>query len=147
MGSRDLDMGKEVRKRCGSRAIRLRANDHGVGKTHAHCDRPQEYLSDVITNTQPRQRHPFNGNPKMINEAKLVKRSVKAIWTPRAPLVIYITIAGKGDFAPHRRTARKNAWPAAATTTTLRALKNRRRYYKEQVSASGNILLKEHIRR
>ena len=119
----DLDMGNEVRKSA-VRAQFNYAKTTGMGKLTPTVI-VRNIFANVIAKTSARKGILFNGNPKMINEAKLVKRLLKQSGR-RDPLVIYITLPEKETIARMHGRGRED--------DTLKALKNRQKYYKEQVS-------------
>jgi adenylate kinase len=128
----DLDMGREVRKP----AVRERfdfAKTTGIGKLTPTAI-VRDIFKKMIIGVPEQQGILFNGTPKMINEAKLVARLLKH-GKRSDPLVIYLSIpekevvqrAGKRVVVIDGKKVRRD-------DDTLRALANRRRYYKEQIS-------------
>jgi len=67
----------------------------------------------------------FNGTPKMINEAKLVARELVRVKRSD-PLVIYLKIPASEMI--------KRASLRARDDDSMRALRNRQKYYKEQIA-------------
>lgn len=119
----NLDMGREVRKPA-ARALFDYAKTTGIGKLT-----PTAVVRDIfkrlIAGTPAGKGILFNGTPKMINEAKLVVREL--LRAGRAdPLVIYLHIPQAEMF--------KRAGKRRRDDDSLRALRNRQRYYREQIS-------------
>jgi adenylate kinase len=76
----------------------------------------------------------FNGTPKMINEAKLVAREL-AHAKRSDPLVIYLSIPASEMFKrANKRRERVNGSLVKRDDDSVRALKNRQKYYKAQVT-------------
>lgn len=131
-GLYDLDMGRELRKP----AIRKKfdyARTTAIGKLTPTAV-VRDIFTEIICKVPPTQGILFNGTPKMINEAKLVKRLLTQC--KRVDLVvIYMTL-------PERETIRRmedrteymKGKMMKRDDDTLHALKNRRKYYKEQIS-------------
>jgi len=128
----DFDMGKELRKP----AVRVRGNyakTAGIGRLS-----PTAVVRDIlrrVIRTAPRNKGIlFNGHPKMIGEAKLVARQLKQ-YKRSDPLVIYLTIPA-GEIARRAKARREYAGGKLVRRSddAERALRNRRRYYKEQIS-------------
>ena len=140
-GLYDLDMGREVRKP----AIQKRF-DYGkttaVGKLTPTAI-VRDIFTEVISKVPEDQGILFNGTPKMINEAKLVKRLLKK-YNRRDPLVIYIKLSERETIRRiENRMEHVKGKLVKRDDDTLHALKNRRKYYKEQVSQVV-IFFKEH---
>ncbi len=128
----DLDMGREIRKPL----VRARfdfAKTTAVGKLT-----PTTIVRDIFENVihaVPNNKGIlFNGTPKMINEAKLVSRLLKENKRS-APLVIYLNISTRETM---KRTELRREYMAGKLTKrdddSALALRNRQKYYKEQIS-------------
>lgn len=129
---RNLDIGKEVRKP----SVRARFNyARTTGAGHlTPTGVVREIFKKVIFGTPAGRGILFNGNPKMIGEAKLV-----AAWLRQAgradPFVIYLSI-------PATEVARRAAERRVVIggklmqrdDDSVAALRNRKRYYETQVS-------------
>jgi adenylate kinase family enzyme len=119
----DLDMGHEVRKPAA-----LAQYDYARTTALGHLTPTavvRNIFKRVIAATPAGKGILFNGNPKMINEAKLVARLLAR--AKRAdPLVIYLRIPAREMF---KRADRRNRDDDSA-----RALRNRQKYYKEQIT-------------
>jgi adenylate kinase family enzyme len=129
---RDLDMGKEVMKPA-ARARHDFAKTTAKGKlTPTHVVR--DIFERVIKTTPQAQGILFNGTPKMIGEAKLVARLLREHGR-RDPFVMYLKI-------PMREILRRTAKRRISVRGKLvkrdddqpEALKNRRKYYDQQIS-------------
>jgi adenylate kinase len=131
-GMYDLDMGKEVRKPAVAKLFDY-AHTTAVGKLT-----PTKVVHSIFTRTilhTPAHRGiVFSGTPKMIGEAKLVARLLKKTGR-RDPLFLYITvpfaealrrIGGRREYRNGKLLKRDD--------DNIRALRNRSRYYREQVS-------------
>ncbi len=121
-GLYDLDMGKQLRKPS-IRKLFDYSKTTAMGKLTPTVI-VREIFTDVIHKVPARKGILFNGTPKMINEAKLVKRLLKQNGR-MDPLVIYLTV-------PETETI-KRMEVRKRDDDTIRALKNRRKYYKEQI--------------
>jgi adenylate kinase len=119
----DLDMGNEVRKP----AVRAQF-DYAKTTAIGHLTPTvvvRGIFKRVIAATPATKGILFNGNPKMINEAKLVAREL--VRARRLdPLVIYLTIP-TGEMI--QRLGKRGR-----DDDSMRALRNRQKYYKEQIS-------------
>ena len=128
----DFDMGREVRKPQ-VRAKFNYAKTTGVGKLTPTAV-VRDILSCVIPAVPSGQGILFNGHPKMINEAKLVSRLLKKEGR-KDPFVIYLHIPVKETI---RRAASRleyvNGKHVKRDDDSLRALRNRRRYYEVQIA-------------
>ncbi len=129
---RDLDMGREVRKP----SVRARfdyARTTGAGHL-TPTGVVREIFKKVIFETPARRGILFNGNPKMIGEAKLV-----ASWLRQAkradPFVIYLSIPAAEVM---RRAAKRRIYLSGKLVKrdddSMEALRNRKRYYEKQIS-------------
>ncbi len=131
-GFYDLDMGKEVRKP----AMKARFDYKGttaVGKL-APTAVVRNIFRRVIQETPPRQGILFNGTPKMIGEAKLIAGWLQQ-YKREDLLVIYLRIPASETL---RRTQKRREYVRGKLVKrdddAERALKNRWRYYKTQIS-------------
>ena len=128
----DLDMGREVRKPAA-----LAQYDYAHTTAIGHLTPTavvRGIFKKVIRTTKTEQGILFNGNPKMINEAKLVAREfVRAKRTD--PLVLYLSIPAVEMF---RRAAQRkeyiNGKMMKRHDDSRKALENRQRYYRKQVA-------------
>lgn len=119
----NLDMGREVRKPA-ARAQFDYAKTTAVGKLTPTAI-VRGIFTRVIAGMPTRRGILFNGTPKMINEAKLVTRELAR--SRRAdPLVIYLHIPASEIY--------KRAGKRQREDDSARALRNRQRYYREQIS-------------
>ena len=119
----NLDMGHEVRKPA-ARAQFDYAKTTGIGKLTPTVI-VRGIFKRVIAAVPAKQGILFNGNPKMINEAKLVARELSRAKRSD-PLVIYLTIP-TGEMI-------KRLGKRGRDDDNMRALQNRQKYYKEQIS-------------
>ena len=119
----DLDMGREIRKP----SVRVQFDykkTSAIGKLTPTAV-VRKIFKDIIHSVPEKKGILFNGNPKMINEAKLVSRLLKQ--SKRSdPLVIYLNIP------THEML--KRAEKRSRDDDTVRALRNREKYYKEQIA-------------
>ena len=119
----NLDMGHEVRKPAA-----LARYDYTRTTAIGHLT-PTAVVRSIfkrVIAAVPAQRGIlFNGTPKMINEAKLVTREL-ARAKRSDPLVIYLGIPVNEIY---KRTEKRRRDDDSA-----RALRNRQKYYKEQIS-------------
>jgi adenylate kinase len=128
----NLDMGNEVR-RHGIREKFDYAHTTAIGKLTPTAI-VGKIFDHILSNVPANKGILFNGTPKMINEAKLVARLLEQSGRT-APLVIYLSI-------PAAETLRRIGGRHVKVKGKLvkrdddnaRALANRRKYYKEQVS-------------
>jgi adenylate kinase family enzyme len=119
----NLDMGQEVRKPAA-----LAQYDYAKTTALGHLTPTavvRNIFKRVIAATPVRKGILFNGTPKMINEAKLVAREL-ARAERSDPLVIYLRIPMREIF---KRADKRNR-----DDDSVRALRNRQKYYKEQIS-------------
>jgi adenylate kinase len=128
----DLDMGRELRKP----AVRAQFN---YAKTTAvgHLTPTaivRGIFKEVIGAVPSDKGILFNGTPKMINEAKLVSRLLKENGRS-APLVIYLNISiAETVRRMTKRVEKIDGKLVKRDDDTARALRNRQKYYKEQIS-------------
>ena len=119
----NLDMGHEVRKPAA-----ITQYDYARTTAVGHLT-PTAVVRNIfkrVIATAPAQKGIlFNGTPKMINEAKLVEREL-ARAKRSDPLVIYLSIPAREMF--------KRAEGRNRDDDSVRALRNRQKYYKEQIS-------------
>lgn len=134
-GLYDLDMGKELRKiRTGKseRAVRLRATiDKG---NLAPTDIVRAIFQDRISMVPQKKGILFDGNPKMIGEAKLVYKWLKE-YGRRDPIVLYLSIPMKETVL--RMSSRKEYSGGKLQKRdddSLEALKNRVKYYRTNIA-------------
>ena len=128
----NLDMGKEVRKPA-IKALHDYARTTGKGKlTPTHVVR--KIFHRVISTVPPGRGILFNGNPKMIGEARLVAKWLKQ-YGRRDPLVIYLHIPMHEML---RRTGARREYIGGRLVKrdddSAKALKNRMRYYEKQIA-------------
>jgi adenylate kinase len=119
----NLDMGREVQKPAA-----LAQYDYARTTALGHLTPTavvRNIFKRVIASVPAHKGILFNGNPKMINEAKLVTRLL-ARAKRTDPLVIYLRIPTREMF--RRADKRKRDDDSA------RALRNRQKYYKEQIT-------------
>ncbi len=128
----DFDMGRELRKP----AVRAQydfARTTGVGKLT-----PTQVVRDIlrrVIRAVPRgQGILFDGHPKMIGEAKLVARLLKQNGRSN-PLVLYLSVPVSETI---KRAGKRREYAggklAKRSDDRERAIKNRRRYYEQQVA-------------
>ncbi len=119
----NLDMGREVRKPSA-----LVQYDYARTTALGHLTPTvvvRNIFKRVIATAPTGKGLLFNGNPKMINEARLVAGLLKR-YKRLDPLVIYLSIPEGEMF---KRAELRNR-----DDDTARALRNRRKYYKTQVA-------------
>ncbi len=125
-------MGREVRK-----PAVLKQYDYKKTTAIGHLTPTavvRNIFKQVIATTPARKGILFNGNPKMINEAKLVAREL-ARAKRTDPLVIYLSIpVGEMFKRAERRREYVNGKLTRRDDDSERALRNRQKYYKEQIS-------------
>ena len=119
----DFDMGREVRKPA-VRAGYDYAQTTAVGKL-TPTSVARDILRRVIKSVPKNKGILFNGHPKMIGEAYIVASLLKK-YKRLSPLVFYLSI-------PMHETLRRAA-KRKREDDAEQALKNRHRYYKNQVS-------------
>ena len=128
----DLDMGREVRKPAALREYDYRRTT-AMGKL-TPTKVVRNIFMRVIRRTPKSKGILFNGNPKMINEAKLVARELSQAERSD-PLVIYLHIPDRVMF---ERAAERheyiNGRMIRRDDDSRRALENRKRYYRTQVA-------------
>jgi adenylate kinase len=128
----DLDMGREIRKPASQRKFDYK-NTTARGKLTPTAV-VRDIFTDVIAKVPAQQGILFNGTPKMINEARLVKKLLTQ-HKRTDPIVIYISIPTKEIIERmEKRTEFVNGKLVRRDDDTIQALKNRRKYYKDQVS-------------
>lgn len=128
----DLDMGREVNRPAAKRRYNYAATT-GIGHL-TPTGVVRDIFKKVIFTTPARRGILFNGTPKMIGEAKLV-----ASWLRQAkradPLVIYLSIPTSEVM---RRAAKRRIYVRGKLVRrdddSVRALRNRKRYYQKQIS-------------
>jgi adenylate kinase len=128
----DLDMGKEVRKPAA-----LAQYDYSRTTAIGHLTPTavvRNIFKRVISATPASQGILFNGNPKMINEAKLVVRELSRAGRSD-PFVVYLSIPTAEMFSrAEKRKEYFNGKLIKRDDDSRRALMNRKRYYQKQVS-------------
>ncbi len=131
-GMYDFDMGREVKKPENLKLYDY-AHTTAVGKLTPTAV-ARKIFREKILRTPDRQGIVFSGTPKMIGEAKLVERLLRERGR-RDPLVIYLHIPVKEVLVRMRgRRVEVRGKLAVRDDDNERALANRRRYYREQVS-------------
>lgn len=128
----DLDMGKEVKKPAALAQYDY-AKTTAIGKLTPTVV-VRKIFQNAVGSVPPAQGIIFNGTPKMINEAKLVSRLLKQ--NKRSdPLFIYIHIPTHETL---KRALKRHEYVKGKLVRrdddSERALRNRRRYYKEQIA-------------
>lgn len=128
----DLDMGKEVKKPA-SLAQYDYAHTTAIGKLTPTAV-VRKIFENAIGSIPTNRGIIFNGTPKMINEAKLVARLLKQ--NKRSdPLFIYVHISAAETLKRAlKRHEYMNGKLVRRDDDSERALRNRRRYYKEQIA-------------
>lgn len=128
----NLDMGREIRKPAAQKKFDYK-NTTAKGKL-TPTTVVRDIFTDIIGKVPARHGILFNGTPKMINEAKLVKKLLKQ-YKRTEPIVIYLKIPTKEIIRRmEKRTEFVNGKLIKRDDDTIQALKNRRKYYMEQVS-------------
>jgi len=122
-GFYDFDMGREVRKPT-ARSHYDYKKTTAIGKLTPTAV-VRGILARVVPSVPKTKGILFNGHPKMINEAKLVARLLEKT-NRRDPLVLYLAI-------PMRETIQR-ARGRLRDDDSLRAIRNRRRYYETQIA-------------
>jgi len=128
----DLDMGQEVKKPAA-----LAQYDYEKTTAIGHLTPTavvRGIFKRVIAAAPAQKGILFNGTPKMINEAKLVAREL-ARADRTDPLVIYLKIPAAEMFK--RAAARRvyvNGKLVKRDDDSIRGLRNRQKYYKEQIT-------------
>ncbi len=131
-GLYNLDMGNEIRKPAVRATYDYSRTSAVGGLTPTRIVRG--ILQRVISQTPLRQGILFNGNPKMINEAKLVRKLLKQ-YKRATPLVLYVNVPMKETLlrAKKRRVhAGRNL--VKRDDDTEEAIRKRKKYYKKQIS-------------
>ncbi|MBL8030085.1 MAG: nucleoside monophosphate kinase [Candidatus Doudnabacteria bacterium] len=131
----DLDMGKELRniKYRKSNIKNILANTLDKGKL-TPTDIVRKILYEKIHSTPKNKGILFDGTPKMIGEAKLVTKWLKAEGRSN-PLVIYMSIPMAETIK--RMTQRKEDFKGKFSKRAdddKKALENRVKYYRENIS-------------
>ncbi|HUC31292.1 MAG TPA: nucleoside monophosphate kinase [Candidatus Paceibacterota bacterium] len=128
----DLDMGREIRKP----SVRARfdyENTSAIGHLTPTAV-VRGIFKEVIHSVPSRYGILFNGTPKMINEAKLVSRLLKESERSE-PFVIYLSISTNEIVRRMKKRVEKMGRVLVKRDDdTERALRNRQKYYKEQIS-------------
>lgn len=130
----DLDMGRELRllKARDPKVRKLLERTYDKGKT-TQTDLVRSIFKKRISDVPKRQGILFDGNPKMIGEAKLIHRWLTEQGRERAVLV-YLSIpmsetvarmAGRREYFKGKYSKRSDDTPGA--------LKNRVKYYRTQI--------------
>ena len=131
-GMYDLDMGAEVKK-PENLARYDYAHTTAVGKLTPTVV-VRNIFMEKIGGTSPDRGIVFSGTPKMINEAKLVERLLRKAKRSD-PLVMYLAIPAKEILRRMRtRYVYIDGERVRRDDDNERALANRRRYYREQIS-------------
>jgi adenylate kinase len=128
----DLDMGREIRKPT------IRAQfDYAKTTAVGHLTPTaivRGIFKEVIGAVPGNRGILFNGTPKMINEAKLVSRLLKQNGRS-APLVIYLEIpVSETVRRMTKRVEKIDGKLVKRDDDTVRALRNRQKYYKAQIT-------------
>lgn len=131
----DLDMGKELRGITNQR-LRTKFNfDKTIDKGKlAATDLVREILEDRIKKVPKQKGILFDGTPKMLGEARLVKSTLESIERS-APLVIYLRIPLTESIK--RVSSRKEYFYGKfnhRADDNVRALKNRVSYYRKNIA-------------
>jgi adenylate kinase family enzyme len=139
----DFDMGREVRKP----SVRKRFDYKGT--TARGKLTPTAVVRTIlhrVIRTAPRTHGIlFNGHPKMIGEARLASGWLKK-YKRINPFVIYLSIPGKETIKrAEKRMVHVDGKLIKRDDDTVRALKNRRRYYEEQISRTVAFFKKKYI--
>jgi adenylate kinase len=128
----DLDMGREVRKP----SVRARF-DYAKTTAVGHLTPTiivRGIFEEVIGAVPSAKGILFNGTPKMINEAKLVSRLLKQN-DRSAPLVIYLDVPVPETMRRMAKRVEKiDGKLVRRDDDTVRALRNRQKYYKAQIA-------------
>ena len=131
-GMYDLDMGREVNRP----SVTARYDyDHttAIGKL-TPTEIVRTIFIDKIAATPPTKGIVFSGTPKMIGEARLVERLLRGDGR-RDPLVAYLHIPVREiRFRTEHRRVYVHGRPVRRADDTIRALANRRRYYRDQIA-------------
>jgi adenylate kinase len=128
----NFDMGKEVRKPAVLASYDY-AHTTAIGKL-TPTSVARGILRRVISKTPAQKGLLFNGHPKMIGEAQFVSKWLKK-YKRRDPLVLYVHIPMEETLIrARRRVAYVAGKRRKRDDDAERAIRNRKRYYKEQVS-------------
>ncbi len=131
-GMYDLDMGREVKKPENLKLYDY-ARTTAVGKL-TPTSVARKIFRNKILHTPSRQGIVFSGTPKMIGEAKFVEGLLRE-YKRRDPLVLYVHIPVAEILRRmKKRRIYMNGRVVKRDDDNERALANRRRYYREQVS-------------
>lgn len=139
----ELDMGRELRllKSRNARFAKVLADTADKGKL-AQTDIVRGIIEKFIAAAPSKKGLLFNGNPKMVGEARLVKKWLsEAGRSPEHTIVLYLKISKTETIK--RMTERSAAENRADDNRN--ALENRLRYYKKNISAVC-IYFKKHFR-
>ncbi len=131
----DLDMGRELRALNHNKALRKKYRlDKTLDKGKlTPTELVRKLLRDKIHNVPKNQGVLLNGTPKMLGEAKLVAKWLRAEKRRRV-LFIYLTIPPKETI--HRMTSRKTYFKGKFSKRpddNNKALRNRIRYYQKNI--------------
>lgn len=131
----DLDMGKELRG-IKNRRLRTKYNfDQTINKGKlAATALVREILEDRIKKVPKQKGILFDGTPKMLGEARLVKSTLESIGRSQ-PLVIYLQIPLSESIK--RVSSRKEYFYGKFNTRAddnVKALKNRVSYYRKNIA-------------
>ncbi len=151
----DVGAGKATQSAYFAKKYKLRDFDMGLELTllrqkNARVDLAQKKTADkgiltptkivrgilerTIKQTKPDKGILFDGHPKMIGEAKIVKTLLDQTKRSK-PLVIYLSIPQSESIARvKQRKGYQNTSFLKRSDDTLRGLKNRARYYRDQIS-------------
>ncbi len=131
----DLDMGKELRNIKDANKKKSLGLDKTLDKGKLTPTQVvRKILHDKIHGTPKTKGILFDGTPKMIGEAKLVVKWLKAEQRTK-PLVIYMSIPMKETVK--RMTERKEDFKGKFSRRAdddIKALQNRVKYYRENIS-------------
>ena len=141
-GLYNLDMGNEIRKPA-VRATYDYSRTSAVGGL-IPTRIVRSILRRVIRQTPFRQGILFNGNPKMINEAKLVRKLLER-YKRTKPLVIYLNVPMKETLLrAKKRRVHAGGSLVKRDDDTKKAIRKRKRYYKKQISRVVKFFRKEY---
>ncbi len=132
---RDFDMGLELtllrQKNAQIDSAQKKTADKGI-LTPTKIVRG--ILEQTIKQTKPDKGILFDGHPKMIGEAKIVKNLLEKTKRSK-PLVIYLSIPQSESITRvKQRKGYQNTSFTKRSDDTLSGLRNRARYYREQIS-------------
>jgi adenylate kinase len=131
----DLDMGKELRKLQAKQAREKAALDNTIDKGHlAPTKIVREILCKQIMATPKTKGLLFDGTPKMLSEAKLVRKWLKEAGREK-PLVLYLSVPYAETIARmHDRKSYAAGKFSKRADDTEAALKNRIKYYRTNIA-------------